>query len=84
METVITYQRVEEEYKNEDDSPDFNGTKVYFNTSNDSIQKTCIQKKKKKKKNARYQGLKGRIKKIRLMESKIKVTLILEETKATR
>ena len=37
-----------------------------------------------KKKNARYQGLKGRIKKIRLMESKIKVTLILEETKATR
>ena len=60
METVITYQRVEEEYKNEDDSPDFNGTKVYFNTSNDSIQNTCIQKKKK---NARYQGLKGRTKK---------------------
>ena len=49
METVITYQRVEEEYKNEDDSPDFNGTKVYFNTSNDSSQKTCSQKKKKKK-----------------------------------
>ena len=42
METVITYVRVEEEYKNEDDSPDFNGTKVYFNTSNDSIQKTYI------------------------------------------
>ena len=72
---------MEEEYKNEDDSPDFNGTKVYFNTSNDSIQKKYVSKKKK---NARYQGLKGRIKKIRLMESKIKVTLILEETKATR
>ena len=40
METVITYLRVE--YKNEDDSPDFNGTKVYFNTSNDSIQKTYV------------------------------------------
>ena len=79
METVITYLRVEEEYKNVEDSPDFNGTKVYFNTSNDSIQKTYVSKKK----NARYQGLKGRIKKIRLMESKIKVTLILEETKAT-
>ena len=38
----ITYLKVEEEYKNEDDSPDFNGTKVYFNTSNDSIQKTYI------------------------------------------
>ena len=47
METVITYLRVEEEYKNVEDSPDFNGTKVYFNTSNDSIQKTYVSKKKK-------------------------------------
>ena len=51
---------MEEECKNEDDSPYFNGTKVYFNTSNDSIQKTYIYIYIY---NVRYQGLKGRIKK---------------------
>ena len=67
--------------KKEYDSPDFNGTvgfKVNFNTSNDNIKRHILEEKK-----VRYQGLKGRIKKFRLMEIKIKVNLITKETKAT-